>query len=482
MSVNYKEELTRLQESGRLRQLRPLAGRQGCHVQCQGKELLNLTSNDYLGIAGDASLLRRFYEGMDVGSLLEGYGLGAASSRLLAGDTDLAHQLEQDLATAYARPATALHPSLERVTLDHPWSARAALGRPCPAALLFNSGYHANIGILPALLSKNDLVLSDKLNHASIHDGMQLCRAAHKRFAHRDYDQLERLLATHRHRYERAVIVSESVFSMDGDVADLVRLVQLKKEFDALLYLDEAHAVGLYGAKGLGKAEEQGVVADIDLLVGTFGKAFASIGAFVICSQEIHDYLVNHSRSLIFTTALPPVVLNWNRFVFQYQQDMTGQRRHLATLAGQLRQVLRQQGLPAAGDTNIIPLIIGGDQETVRLAGKLQDHGFLIFPVRPPAVPEGTARFRLSLTADMTWPDLQRLPEVMAMELGRSSSVLGCCDTGASLPGGRSSHPKSASFGASVLGCCDTGAGKQSEAKTPALPGAASPQGIGAVK
>ncbi|MBU1986662.1 MAG: 8-amino-7-oxononanoate synthase, partial [Proteobacteria bacterium] len=340
MSPEYKEELARLAQCGRLRQLRPLAGRRGCHVQCQGRELLNLTSNDYLGLAGDSSLLRRFYEGMDAGNLLEGYGLGAASSRLLAGDTDLAHQLEQDLAMAYGRPA----------------------------ALLFNSGYHANIGILPALLGKNDLILSDKLNHASIHDGMQLCRAAHRRFAHRDYDHLERLLATHRHRYERVVIVSESVFSMDGDVADLGRLIQLKKEFDALLYLDEAHAVGLYGERGLGKAEEQGVVADIDLLVGTFGKALASIGAFVICSQDMRDYLVNYSRSLIFTTALPPVVLNWTRFVFQEQQAMAEQRRHLASLSLKLRQGLQLRSLPTAGNSNIIPLIIGSDQETVLLA------------------------------------------------------------------------------------------------------------------
>jgi len=389
MSLDYQEELARLAQCGRLRQLRPLGGRKGCRIQCQGRELLNLTSNDYLGIAGDSSLLRRFYEGMDAGNLLEGYGLGAASSRLLAGDTDLAHQLEQDLAVAYERPA----------------------------ALLFNSGYHANIGILPALLGKNDLILSDKLNHASIHDGMQLCRAAHKRFPHRDYDQLERLLISNRHRYERVVIVSESVFSMDGDVADLGRLIQLKKEFAALLYLDEAHAVGLYGERGLGKAEEQGVVADIDLLVGTFGKALASTGAFVICSQDIHDYLVNHSRSLIFTTAAPPVVLNWNRFVFQEQQAMAEQRRHLAALSLQLRQALQQHNLPTAGNTNIIPLIIGSDQETVLLAETLQDYGFLIFPVRPPAVPEGTARFRLSLTADMGWQDLQGLPGILAREI-----------------------------------------------------------------
>ncbi len=214
MNPDYQEDLARLAQCGRLRQLRPLAGRRGCRIQSQGRELLNLSSNDYLGLAGDSSLLRRFYAGMDGENLLEGYGLGAASSRLLAGDTPLAHRLEQDLAAAYGRPA----------------------------ALLFNSGYHANIGILSALLGRNDLILSDKLNHASIHDGMRLCRAAHKRFPHRDYDQLERLLVSNRHRYERVVIVSESVFSMDGDVADLGRLIQLKKEFDALLYLDEAHA------------------------------------------------------------------------------------------------------------------------------------------------------------------------------------------------------------------------------------------------
>lgn len=396
MSIDYKEELLRLQQCGRLRQLKPLAGRQGCHVQYQGSTLLNLTSNDYLGLAGDPQLLRRFYAGMDSSDrLLDEYGLGAASSRLLTGDTDLAHRLEQQLVMAYSPSATS-------------------------AALLFNSGYHANIGILPALLGKNDLILSDKLNHASIHDGLRLCRAEHKRFQHCDYDQLERLLADMRHRYERVVIVSESVFSMDGDVADLVRLVQLKKEFDALLYLDEAHAVGLYGASGLGQAEEQGVVADIDLLVGTFGKALASVGAFVICSQDIRAYLINRSRSLIFTTALPPVVLNWNCFIFQQQQGMAEQRRHLANLSQQLRQSLRHYHLAGTGHTNIIPIIIGDDQEAVRIAGKLQEYGFLIFPVRPPAVPEGTARFRLSLTADITWQDLQVLPEMLARELGAS--------------------------------------------------------------
>ncbi len=388
MSGEFQQRLQRLHDQGRLRQLRPLSGRRGCRVQYQGKELLNLTSNDYLGLAGDSGLADRFYQGLEAGNLLVEYGLGASSSRLLAGDSDLAHSLEDELATAYRRPA----------------------------ALLFNSGYHANIGILPALLGKKDLILSDKLNHASIHDGLRLCRATHKRFAHRDYEQLESLLAAHRHQYEQVVIVSESVFSMDGDSADLHRLIQLKKKFAALLYLDEAHAVGLYGGKGLGKAEEEGVVADVDLLMGTFGKAFASIGAFVVCSREIHDFLVNCSRPLIFTTALPPVVINWNRYVFRLQQGMGAQRQHLAALARQLRMALERQGVTPDGSTNIIPLIIGNDQKTVRLAERMREEGFLIFPVRPPAVPEGTARFRLSLTADMQWPDLAALPEIFVRE------------------------------------------------------------------
>ncbi len=397
MSGEFQQRLHLLHDQGRLRQLRPLSGRRGCRVQYQGQDLLNLTSNDYLGLAGDMALADRFYQGLEAGNLLAEYGLGAASSRLLAGDSDLAHSLEDELATAYGRPT----------------------------ALLFNSGYHANIGILPALLGKNDLILSDKLNHASIHDGLRLCRATHKRFAHRDYEQLESFLASHRHRYEQVVIVSESVFSMDGDSADLPRLVSLKKKYDALLYLDEAHAVGLYGGKGLGKAEEEGVGADVDLLMGTFGKAFASIGAFVVCSREIHDILVNFSRSLIFTTALPPVVINWSRHIFRLQQGMGEQRQHLAGLSRQLRLALEKQGLATAGDANIIPLIIGADQEAVRLAERMREQGFLIFPVRPPAVPEGTARFRLSLTADMQWSDLAALPEIFGRERAANRSGAG---------------------------------------------------------
>lgn len=320
------------------------------------------------------------------GSLLDNFGLGAASSRLLTGDSDNAHLLEKTLRDTYKKEA----------------------------CLLFNSGYHANIGILPALLGKKDLILSDKLNHASIMDGMRLSGAHHKRYRHCDYDHLAALLTKHRKDFDKVIIVSESVFSMDGDVADLARLAGLKTEHDCMLYLDEAHGIGLYGRQGLGMAEEQDQLEAVDLLVGTFGKALASVGAFVLCSATLRDFLVNHSRSLIFTTALPPVVLHWNHFVFKEMLDCHGQRVHLKTMAAQLRQSLVEHNLPTDGSTNIVPVMLGENSLAVAMAEAMQGRGYLIFPVRPPAVPEGTARFRLSLTADMAWPDIALVAEDIA--------------------------------------------------------------------
>ncbi|MEE4241570.1 MAG: 8-amino-7-oxononanoate synthase [Desulfopila sp.] len=381
MKTHYSEELQTLAQQGSLRTFRPLRNRDGCRVEFQKRTLLNLTSNDYLGIAADKELHRAFYAGLNDLDILESFGLGAASSRLLSGDNEVSHLLEERLCLAYQRPA----------------------------CLLFNSGYHANIGILQALTSKSDLILSDKLNHASIHDGLRLSRAAHKRFRHADYEHLYAILEKERQHYNRVIVVTESVFSMDGDEADLHRLVDIKKRFDCLLYVDEAHAVGLYGAKGLGKAEQYGLIDDIDLLVGTFGKACGSVGAFVVCHQEIYDYLVNFSRSLIFTTALPPVVIHWNLFVFNRIQEMQAQRQKLKQLSDLLRLELEKNGLRSDGSTNIIPVILGDNQLTVDMAEEMQRDGYLIFAVRPPTVPQGTARFRLSLTADMDWDDLAEL-------------------------------------------------------------------------
>jgi len=383
---SYSERLKNLEDNGRMRTLKPLSGRNGCRIVHLGNTLLNLTSNDYLGFAGDKELHERFYSSLDRSELLDTFGLGAASSRLLTGDSYKAHHLEKCMTSAYGKEA----------------------------CLLFNSGYHANIGILPALFGKNDLILSDKLNHASIMDGMKLCKAQYKRYRHTDYDHLTSLLQTYRKHFDKVVIVSESVFSMDGDVVNIPSLISLKDEFSCTLYLDEAHAIGLYGKKGLGIAEEQEILDKIDFLVGTFGKAPASIGAFLLCSEGVRHYLINHSRSLIFTTALPPVVHSWNYFVMNEIFSLKEKRDHLAEISSKLRRRLILNGLSKAGTTNIVPVMIGNNALAVSLAEKMQKKGYLVFPVRPPAVPEGTARFRLSLTADMEWNDIQNLATDLA--------------------------------------------------------------------
>ncbi len=355
---------------------------EGGLVRYRGRALLNLCSNDYLGLGQDTRLRQVFFQSLDSAEC-DLWGFAAASSRLLTGDNLLAHRLENEIREAYGSEDV----------------------------LLFNSGYHANIGILPALFGKGDLVLSDKLNHASIHDGLVLSRAAHKRYRHGDYEQLHALLTRYRAEYEQVVIVTESVFSMDGDEVDLSRLLALKQEFDVKIYLDEAHGVGLYGENGLGKAEEKGVLQEIDFLVGTFGKALASVGAFICCSKEIRDYLVNHSRSLIFTTGLPPVTLNWNHFVFKKMLAMHQERKQISQIYRQLRDALKGKGIATRGSTNIVPVIVGKDRTALNMAEQMQELGYLVLPVRPPTVPEGTARFRFSICADMVWQDIEELPE-----------------------------------------------------------------------
>lgn len=376
MTARYAQKLEQLKGKGRLRHVQPVK---------DDAYRLNLSSNDYLGLGNNKELHREFFAGQRKANSGE-FRLAASSSRLLTGDSRLAHDLEDELAHAYQSEA----------------------------ALLFNSGYHANIGILPALFGRRDLILSDKLNHASIHDGFRLSHAHCKRYGHNDYRQLRALLTEYRNQYEQVVIVSESVFSMDGDVADIKQLVAIKKEFDTMLYIDEAHGVGLYGPNGLGKVEEMQQLADVDLLVGTFGKAWASIGAFVCCSEIIRSYLVNHSRSFIFTTGLPPLTLNWNRFIFQKSLKMGTARQHLQMLSQKLRTSLLKKGVETGGDSNIIPVAIGEDAQAVQLAAAMQKHGYLILPIRPPAVPEGTARFRLSLCADMSWKELKKVPPLIA--------------------------------------------------------------------
>ena len=280
-------------------------------------------------------------------------------------------------------------------------------------ALSFNSGYHANIGIIPAIASRNDLVLMDRLSHASIIDGSRLSFAKNLYFDHLNYENLDDLLKRHRDKYENVIIVSESLFSMDGDKADLKKLVDLKKKYDCILYIDEAHSVGIYGENGLGLCEENNLTNEIDFIIGTFGKALGSYGAFAVTSKIFKEYLINKMRSLIFTTALPPVVINWSTFLIRKLPSMVNKRKKLLKLTEEFRQLFQDKDLNINGSSYIIPVIVGQNEKAVEIADILKKKGFYCLPIRPPTVPEGSSRIRLSLTSELDIEDIKEIPDII---------------------------------------------------------------------
>jgi 8-amino-7-oxononanoate synthase len=379
-----RAELALLRGLGRHRSLSVLSHGPGGAVERAGRSLLNLSSNDYLGLGADEQLLRAFLRDTPE-EILDERGMTASSSRLLTGTGPACAALEEELAALYG-------------------------GREC---LIFSSGYHANLGILTALGRKGDLFLSDRLNHASIIDGMRLSEAEFRRYRHRDYDHLGDLLRAAAGRPGRTFIVTESVFSMDGDLADLAALARLKERYGATLVVDEAHAVGVFGERGRGLAEAAGVLDAVDILVGTFGKALASLGAFAVTAAPLKEYFVNTVRPFIFTTALPPAVLSWSRLTLRRMQGMGRERLELAALGRRLRGELAARGRSTGGDSQIVPVIAGEDEAAARLALRLQEAGYLVLPIRPPTVPPGTARVRLSLTAAVRWDDLRALPDAV---------------------------------------------------------------------
>ncbi|NTV02326.1 MAG: 8-amino-7-oxononanoate synthase [Chlorobiaceae bacterium] len=377
-------ELDALKARQRYRVLPDIGARAGRFIEVGGRQLLNLSSNDYLGIGADRELLDSWLQRLE-DSGLDAPAFTSASSRLLTGNHPLYGELERAIAGAYGSEA----------------------------ALVFNSGYHANTGILPALCNRHDLILCDRLNHASIIDGIRIAEAEYRRYRHADMDHLEELLDAATGRYRQVFLVTESVFSMDGDLVDLRRLVDLKKRYGAFLIVDEAHGVGAYGPKGLGLSEELGLSGDIDIVVGTFGKAFASAGAYAVMRGIFREYLVNTMRTLIFTTALPPVSVGWSLETFRRQLGMQEARAHLRVLSSKLRDGLRSAGFDVPGQSQIVPVVLGEDRNAVAMAGALRQEGFHALPVRPPTVPENSARMRFSLRADLLIEDIDALVETM---------------------------------------------------------------------
>lgn len=373
----YQQQLADLKAQNQFRQLPQLIHR-GRFIQREDNTMLNMSSNDYLGLANNEALHQAFFTQYQD----QLPALTSSSSRLLTGSFPIYDELESLMAQAFGRES----------------------------ALLFNSGYHANIGILPALADKKTLIVADKLVHASMIDGIRLAQCEFVRFRHHDYAHLEQILQKNDRTFERIIVVTESVFSMDGDCADLIQLVALKQRYpQVMLYVDEAHAIGVLGEKGLGLAEQQGCINQIDILVGTFGKALGSMGAYVICDQVIRDYLVNKMRPLIFSTALPPFNVAWTHFVFQQLPHLQAERAYLAQLSQHLRQAIVDIfQVPMPSESCIVPYILGDNELTVRTAQRLQQQGYYCLPIRPPTVPRGTSRIRFSLTADMQVAEVEQ--------------------------------------------------------------------------
>ena len=372
----FKQQLEKLSTQNQYRSIPDLV-HQGRYIMRENRKMLNMSSNDYLGLASNENLRQSF---------LQQYGdnfpaFTSSSSRLLTGNFPVYTDLEQLIAQCFQRES----------------------------ALLFNSGYHANLGILPALTTTKSLILADKLVHASMIDGIRLSQCEFFRYRHNDYEHLKSLLEKNARKFDRTFIVTESVFSMDGDVVDLNYLVQLKKQFpNTYLYVDEAHAIGVYGKNGLGIAERANVIADIDLLVGTFGKALASMGAYVVCDQILKECLINQMRPLIFSTALPPFNVAWTHFIFERLPQFSKERAHLEQLSAFLRQEVEYRTQIMPSQTCIVPYILGENEATLAKAKDLQEQGYYCLPIRPPTVPKGTSRIRLPLTADMTMDEVKQ--------------------------------------------------------------------------
>ncbi|CAM4331886.1 8-amino-7-oxononanoate synthase [Paenibacillus tarimensis] len=327
--------------------------------------LLDLSSNDYLGLAGHPAIAEAMRE-----ALLTG-GTGAGASRLVTGNHPVFGQLEEAVAA---------------------WQG-------CDAALIFANGYMANAGVISAVAGRGDAVFSDRLNHASITDGIVLSRAEHVRYRHNDMEHLRALLEKHKHA-RRKLIVTDAVFSMDGDQAPLRELAELKREYGAMLMVDEAHSGGLYGQFGEGLCRAAGVQDMVDIHMGTFSKAFGVYGAYVCGSHTLIRWLVNKARPLIYSTALPPCLVAGVLKSLELVQTEHWRREQLSGSGRLFRSALREAGLAAGeGDSPIIPLILGGNAEALHVSTALEDEGIAAVAIRPPTVPEGTARIRFSLSA-----------------------------------------------------------------------------------
>jgi 8-amino-7-oxononanoate synthase len=370
LNDQLSRELDQLRAAGLYRALRTVASAQGPRIVIEGREFLNFSSNDYLGLANDPVLKAAAMAAIDQ------YGVGAGASRLVSGNLAPYDDLERKLA-AFKRKE---------------------------AAIVFGSGYAANVGTITALVGEGDVVILDKLDHASIIDGARQSGATIRVYPHRNLKKLRDLLEQ-AGKFRRRLIVTETVFSMDGDLAPLPEIVAVKEKYDAWLMIDEAHATGVFGQHRRGLAEQLGVEDRVDVTLGTLSKASGCAGGFVVGSQVLIDYLRNRARSLIYSTALPPAVVAAAGAAVEL----------VAGDEGQQRQERLWQNVRTLGATSPIhPVIVGEEAKAVDLSRQLSEQGIFVPAIRYPTVAKGKARLRVTMTAGHTTEEIERLRHELA--------------------------------------------------------------------
>jgi 8-amino-7-oxononanoate synthase len=379
-STQLAENLAGLKIAGRYRQPRVRLGEQGVEVVVDGHKLVSFCSNDYLGLANHSTLKNAFI------NAVEREGVGAGAAHLLTGHSRYHQQLEQALADFTGQ---------QRV-------------------ILFSSGYQANMGVIDGLMARGDLILQDKLNHASLLDGGRLSAAKQLRYRHADMAGLTRRLKQS-DAQNNSLIVSDGVFSMDGDLSPLPELVSLAKNYNAALFIDDAHGFGVLGDKGRGSVEHWQIAQhEMPIEMGTFGKAFGTAGAFVAGDALVIETLIQQSRTYVYTTAQPPAIAAATLASLKLVQDENWRREKLTALINQFRQGAKSLGLNLmASHTPIQPVLIGDDKQAIKIGKFLEEKGLLVGVIRPPTVPEGSARLRITLSANHSEQQVKKLLDAL---------------------------------------------------------------------
>jgi 8-amino-7-oxononanoate synthase len=385
---NLPQQLAEREAAGLYRRRRVVDGPQQTLLHSEGRTLLNFCSNDYLGLANHPQLIKALQQGA------ERYGAGSGAAHLIAGHSRAHHQLEEELAEFTGRPR----------------------------ALLFSTGYMANLGVISALLGPGDTAFEDRLNHASLLDGALLSRARLSRYAHADPQALDAHLA--RSKATKKMVISDGVFSMDGDIAPLTELAEAARKHEAWLMVDDAHGFGVLGARGAGSLELLGLDdQQVPILMATLGKALGSFGAFVAGSKTLIETLINTARPYIYTTAMPAAQAEVSRASLRLLHEESWRREALQDLITYFRRGAAQLGLPLmASPTAIQPLMVGDAAEALRLSEALYQDGFWISAIRPPTVPEGSARLRITLSAAHSEEQLTQLLDALDRHLPREHS------------------------------------------------------------